>query len=607
MNVGGTSVSAPLVAGIEAHANTATKTAAAEAFYKHPGMLFDVTAGSNGSCTPPAEDAYWCHAEVGYDGPTGWGTPNGVPHLTGWFTRPIAGFATKVEAKNSLSSTSCGTSVCVAVGHYTNNAGAETALIETQRGSEWVTQEFGIPSGTKSSRLSGVGCQSGLFGENCTAVGSYVNSAGTEVPLAEESIEGHQWTIVTTAIPTEAKGSSLTAISCATIEACMAVGRYVNSAGTEVTLAEHLTASAGSIVETPNPTGAKSSVFSGVQCLQASGLEGCQAVGHYVNSAGTEVTLGELWLLKKWAISEMANPTGAKSSSLSGVSCGNTETCSAVGRYVNSSNKEVTLAEQITTSTNKGAVQEPPNPTGAKSSSLAGVSCTAVKACTGVGHFVNSAGTEVTLAERWNGTAWSVQEPVNPTGAKASSLAGVVCPGTENCHAVGHYVNSSNVEVSLAEAWNGTTWSTQTTPSLTVPSGSLPSVSCPAAEACTAVGHYINSVGTEVTAAEGWNGKEWSFQEMVTPTGAKSSSPSGVSCTSAEACKAVGHYVNSSGVEVPLAEVWASKKWALQTPVTPTGAKSSSLSGVSCHTAETCIAAGHYSAGNEVALVEEHA
>ncbi len=335
-------------------------------------------------------------------------------------------------------------------------------------------------------------------------------------------------------------------------------------------------------------------------------MEACQAVGHYVNSAGTEVMLGERWVLKTWTISEMANPTGAKSSSLSGVFCATSESCTAVGSYVNSSNKEVTLAEQITTSTNKGTVQETPNPTGAKSSSLVGVWCSAAKACTGVGHFVNSPSVEVTLAERWNGTAWAVQEPVNPTGAKASSLVGVLCGGAESCEAVGRYINSSNVEVSLAEAWNGTTWSTQTTPRLTFPSGSLPSVSCPAAEGCTAVGHYINSVGTEVMAAEGWNGKEWSFQETVTPTGAKSSSLSGVSCTSAEACKAVGHYVNSSGVEVPLAEVWASKKWALQTAVTPTGAKSSSLSGVSCTSAEACTAVGHYvnSSSVEVTLAE---
>jgi hypothetical protein len=36
--------------------------------------LFDITEGSNGSCAV----AYLCHAEVGYDGPTGLGTPDGT-------------------------------------------------------------------------------------------------------------------------------------------------------------------------------------------------------------------------------------------------------------------------------------------------------------------------------------------------------------------------------------------------------------------------------------------------------------------------------------------------------------------------------------------------
>jgi hypothetical protein len=43
--------------------------------YGNTGALFDVTSGSNGRrCSP----AYFCTGEVGYDGPTGLGTPNGA-------------------------------------------------------------------------------------------------------------------------------------------------------------------------------------------------------------------------------------------------------------------------------------------------------------------------------------------------------------------------------------------------------------------------------------------------------------------------------------------------------------------------------------------------
>jgi hypothetical protein len=75
----GTSVSAPLVAGIEAHASEYTRSLGAAVFYEAPSLLFDVTEGSNGTCTPPNRLAYLCTGELGYDGPTGFGTPHGVP------------------------------------------------------------------------------------------------------------------------------------------------------------------------------------------------------------------------------------------------------------------------------------------------------------------------------------------------------------------------------------------------------------------------------------------------------------------------------------------------------------------------------------------------
>ncbi|MEA2314573.1 MAG: hypothetical protein QOI03_1265, partial [Solirubrobacteraceae bacterium] len=46
---------------------------------------------------------------------------------------------------------------------------------------------------------------------------------------------------------------------------------------------------------------------------------------------------------------------------------------------------------------------------------LSGVSCTTASACTAVGYYVNSAGTRLTLAERWNGTSWATQTTPNPT------------------------------------------------------------------------------------------------------------------------------------------------------------------------------------------------
>ncbi len=69
---GGTSVAAPLIGGVYG-VNGGSVNYGSDP-YSHTSALYDVTSGSNGSCP----FTYWCKAVVGYDGPTGLGTPNGV-------------------------------------------------------------------------------------------------------------------------------------------------------------------------------------------------------------------------------------------------------------------------------------------------------------------------------------------------------------------------------------------------------------------------------------------------------------------------------------------------------------------------------------------------
>ncbi|WP_329037574.1 carboxypeptidase regulatory-like domain-containing protein [Streptomyces sp. NBC_00178] len=73
---GGTSASAPLIAGVYATAGRPAEGSEPNTYpYAADGpALNDVTAGSNGTCAP----AYLCAAGTGYDGPTGLGTPNGL-------------------------------------------------------------------------------------------------------------------------------------------------------------------------------------------------------------------------------------------------------------------------------------------------------------------------------------------------------------------------------------------------------------------------------------------------------------------------------------------------------------------------------------------------
>lgn len=75
--VGGTSLSSPFIAAVYAQGKISSSSQANSWPYAYLGTsaLRDVTSGSNASrCSP----AYLCKAGVGYDGPTGVGTPNGA-------------------------------------------------------------------------------------------------------------------------------------------------------------------------------------------------------------------------------------------------------------------------------------------------------------------------------------------------------------------------------------------------------------------------------------------------------------------------------------------------------------------------------------------------
>jgi subtilase family serine protease len=80
--VGGTSVAAPLIAGVYALGGaSAASLNYASYTYAHTSALNDVTDGNNGDCGTYVQ--YFCTAEVGYDGPTGNGTPNGTAAFGG--------------------------------------------------------------------------------------------------------------------------------------------------------------------------------------------------------------------------------------------------------------------------------------------------------------------------------------------------------------------------------------------------------------------------------------------------------------------------------------------------------------------------------------------
>jgi subtilase family serine protease len=106
--LGGTSAASPIVGAVYALAgNSLTSGPQLNGDpYSHATALFDATGGSNGSCG----GTYLCTGVVGYDGPTGLGTPNGTAAFTNGSVVPPADFSVSASSA-SLRATRGGASV----------------------------------------------------------------------------------------------------------------------------------------------------------------------------------------------------------------------------------------------------------------------------------------------------------------------------------------------------------------------------------------------------------------------------------------------------------------------------------------------------------------
>ncbi|MBA3653770.1 MAG: hypothetical protein H0W70_06200 [Actinobacteria bacterium] len=122
---GGTSVAAPIVAGVYAlSSNSASLTYGSQA-YGHTGALNDVISGTNGSCG----GSYLCTAGAGYDGPTGLGTPIGLGAFGGPDTVPPPTTPTTSASTTTTSTTLAPTTTTTTVATTTTTGAPTTTTV----------------------------------------------------------------------------------------------------------------------------------------------------------------------------------------------------------------------------------------------------------------------------------------------------------------------------------------------------------------------------------------------------------------------------------------------------------------------------------------------
>lgn len=207
--------------------------------------------------------------------------------------------------------------------------------------------------------------------------------------------------------------------------------------------------------------------------------------------------------------------------------------------------------------------------------------------------FVGPASAQPAAAARW-----SIQPTPMPAGSTSAVMRGVSCVSRSACVAVGGFANRGGLEVTLAERWNGNSWSIQRTPNpLAARTGSiLNSVSCASRSACIAVGFFQARSGPdELPLAERWHGKRWAIQRMPSPGDVYTAYMYGVSCVSTTACTAVGVFATKRdrGTGIPLVERWNGKRWSIQHVPNP-APTNSEFDGVSCTSSIACTAVGQY-------------
>ncbi len=509
---------------------------------------------------------------------------------TRWVVRATPGLGT--NRGRALFAISCRSgSACTAVGAAVTSTGQMVTLAERWDGQRWVIEPTVPPAGSEGTQLLAVSCSAA---NACTAVGTSVTSTGTEVTLAERW-NGASWAMQQAASPAGAVAAGLSGISCPAANACTAVGQYANEAfpGLTIVLAEAWNGTSWQLQSAPSPTPPRGETTSGsgLLAVSCSAPRACTAGGYYTTVTGTKA-LAERWNGTSWASQVTANPARSLGGGLAAVSCPSPTGCVAAGSYQvvtppatfgDLQTPGRTLAESWTGKS--WHILATADPSGADVDSvLSAVSCTSSRACSAAGNYINSSGSYAALAEAWNGTRWRIQTMPLPAGASFARVDAESCTSARACTAVGSYVNSALTELAVAERWNGARWVTQPTPKLT--NAALFGVSCTSARACMAVG----STGKSTILVEDWNGVSWRVQPAARPgTGGLLA---GVSCRSARACTAVGSYITSAGKRLTLAESWNGLRWRSQPTPNPKGATSAQLSDVSCVSARACMAIG---------------
>jgi hypothetical protein len=253
---GGTSVASPLIAAVYALAGTpASGTNPAQDIYQHTSNLYDVTSGSTASCSP----AYLCTAETGYDGPTGWGTPDGT-----------AAFTSGTTTTNTVTVTNPGSQT----GTVGTAVSKQITATDSASGQTLTYTATGLPTGLSIS-------SSGLISGTPTTAGTYSTTVTAKDTTNASGSASFTWTVsaasggntVTVTNPGSQSGTVGTAVSLQVSGSDSASGQTLTYSATGLPAGLSISSS-GLISGTPTTAGSSSVTVTAKDTTGASGSAG---------------------------------------------------------------------------------------------------------------------------------------------------------------------------------------------------------------------------------------------------------------------------------------------------------------------------------------------
>ena len=419
----------------------------------------------------------------------------------------------------------------------------------------------------------------------------------------------------------------LSAVSCANVFFCAAVGQYQDATGAQSGLLDVLWRGRWRAYAAPEPavdpaggtpgiSGPTSGLYSGLQAVSCPAVGRCTAVGSYRDSQGQVWGLIETFQDGRWA--PAAAPEPARN--VAGEGPGEVQTYSGLGS----------------------------------------ISCTSPTFCVAVGMYNDAAEFSYGLIDTYQGGRWAALAAPEPaldgagqvagsdsSGEQAGDLSAIACPASERCVAVGDYRDAAGNEWPLIDQLAGTSWTAAAPPEPMAPAthrsrsnapvpdayAFLSGIACAGATSCSAAGAYADPGHHRYGLLETLSDGRW--QDVSAPEPERDPSGVGagtatddeanatlaaVGCLRTSYCVAVGDYKDAKGEPTGLLEVYDRGSWAGFSPPLPrrdalgggpaldvSGEAEATFTTAWCGAGNFCVSAGAYddNMGNSVGLIAQ--